>query len=186
MRETCASISQWSEDTFGPVTSNYVIAARANEEMAELLRALSKTDLSAIADVNSVADEAADVLIVLCRLAMQIDEDLGDFTPGDVRRRLEAPLLSIASCANVHLARLMFQLADNDHDPAVYESLLRVVNALYDMLAEMQVSPSQVIASKMATNRTRQWKMDGDGCGRHVRIDPVWSVPVIVAAEVPA
>ncbi len=167
MQETCASIAQWSEQTFGPVASNYVIATRANEEMAELLRALSNGDgLAAV-------EEAADVLIVLCRLAMRIEEDLGSFSPGDVRRKLDAPLISIASCANVYLARLMFQLADDDEHPMTYEHMLRVFNALYDLLAQMQVSPAKAIADKMAINRARTWTKDGDGCGRHVKISVV-------------
>lgn len=52
--ETWASIAQWCEDTFGPVTLKRT-AERANEEMIELLE---KPD-----DVI----EAADVLIVLSR-----------------------------------------------------------------------------------------------------------------------
>lgn len=72
--ETQKSISAWAEETFGPVSSNARIAARANEEMAELLRALTTDDGAA----GSAADEAADVLIVLYRLADRMGFDLAD------------------------------------------------------------------------------------------------------------
>jgi NTP pyrophosphatase (non-canonical NTP hydrolase) len=71
MRETQRSISDWAEQTFGPASSNMRVATRANEEMAELLRAL------AVDDNNSKAwDEMADVLIVLFRLADRTGIDL--------------------------------------------------------------------------------------------------------------
>ena len=60
--ETQATISTWANDTFGPSGSNARVAARANEEMAELLRALTADD--------------ADVLIVLYRLATRLGVDL--------------------------------------------------------------------------------------------------------------
>ena len=62
--ETQETISQWSADTFGAVVSNARVAARANEEMAELLRTLT-TD----GDDPAAGAEIADVVIVLYRLA---------------------------------------------------------------------------------------------------------------------
>jgi len=69
--ETQASISQWAEDAFGPSGSNARVAARANEEMAELLRALTANDQHPMA-----AEEVADILIVLYRLATRLGVDL--------------------------------------------------------------------------------------------------------------
>jgi len=43
-KETQETISQWAEETFGPVGSNASVAARANQEMSELLRALTSND----------------------------------------------------------------------------------------------------------------------------------------------
>ena len=63
--ETQFSISQWAESVFGSSGSNASVAARANEEMAELLRALTIDD----GDVAKAAEEMADVVIVLYRLA---------------------------------------------------------------------------------------------------------------------
>lgn len=71
MIESQFTIAAWAEETFGPATSNARIAARANEEMAELLRHLT-------ADDNHVeaAEEIADVIIVLCRLATRLGVNL--------------------------------------------------------------------------------------------------------------
>lgn len=70
-RETQASISRWADETFGPVSSNARVAARANEEMAELLRALTSDDAH-----PKAAEEVADVFIVLYRVATRLGVDL--------------------------------------------------------------------------------------------------------------
>lgn len=70
-RETQASISRWAFDTFGPASSNVRVATRANEEMAELLRALAADDKH-----PKAAEEIADVVIVLYRLATRLEVDL--------------------------------------------------------------------------------------------------------------
>lgn len=69
--ETQQSITDWANTTFGAAGSNARVAARANEEMAELLRALTADDASPKAAV-----EVADVLIVLYRLATRLGVDL--------------------------------------------------------------------------------------------------------------
>lgn len=71
MKETQESISQWANETFGVAGSNARVAARANEEMAELLRALT-------ADENhpKAAEEIADIVIVLSRLATRLGVDM--------------------------------------------------------------------------------------------------------------
>lgn len=65
------SISAWTEATFGPASSNARVAARANEEMAELLRALTSDD-----NHPRAVEEAADVVIILYRLAQRMGSDL--------------------------------------------------------------------------------------------------------------
>jgi NTP pyrophosphatase (non-canonical NTP hydrolase) len=69
--ETQQSISQWANDTFGPLTTNVRAAVRANEEMAELLRELAMDDTS-----PKAAAEIADVFIVLYRLADRMGVDV--------------------------------------------------------------------------------------------------------------
>jgi NTP pyrophosphatase (non-canonical NTP hydrolase) len=69
--ETQTTVSEWADETFGPSTSNVRVAVRTNEEMAELLRALS-TDESH----PKAAEEVADIVIVLYRLATRLGVDL--------------------------------------------------------------------------------------------------------------
>ena len=67
MKETQTTITQWANQTFGVSSSNVRVASRANEEMAELIRALTTDDYN-----PKAAEEIADVVIVLCRLATQL------------------------------------------------------------------------------------------------------------------
>ena len=72
-QETQGSVSMWADETFGAPSSNMSIGTRANEEMAELLRALAKGKSN-----DEVATEVADVVIVLYRLADRLGVDLGE------------------------------------------------------------------------------------------------------------
>ena len=69
MSETSATIAQWSNDTFGPVDVLDVVK-RAAEEFAELRAAVAMED-----GAEKIAEEIADVVIVLCRLAREYDTD---------------------------------------------------------------------------------------------------------------
>jgi len=71
MRETQHTISTWANQTFGEAGSNARVAARANEEMAELLRALTVDDQH-----QKAPEEVADIVIVLNRLATCLGFDL--------------------------------------------------------------------------------------------------------------
>jgi NTP pyrophosphatase (non-canonical NTP hydrolase) len=71
MIETQEAIAKWATQTFGSAVSLSRVAARANEEMAELLRATTGN-----ADGKMIAQEAADVVIVLFRLAELCGQDL--------------------------------------------------------------------------------------------------------------
>lgn len=69
--ETQKSISDWADSTFGPAGSNARVAARANEEMAELLRCLTADD-----NHPKAAEELADTVIVLQRLGTRMGVDI--------------------------------------------------------------------------------------------------------------
>ncbi|MFB3828938.1 MAG: nucleotide pyrophosphohydrolase [Bryobacteraceae bacterium] len=97
------AIGKWADATFGPAKTAAVIAARANVEMAELLRWLAK-DPSGLGD--NTADEAADVAIILFRLAHHCNFDL-----------------------------------------------------------------MEAVGRKMETNLKRRWASEGDGQGRHLRVE---------------
>lgn len=71
--ENQQSVARWIRDTFGPVPSNARIVSRANEEMAELLRTVTIDDSS-----PDLAEEMADVVIVLYRLAERLGVSLAD------------------------------------------------------------------------------------------------------------
>ena len=71
MDETQLSIARWAEAVFGPAPSPARLASRANEEMAELLRHATSDQPS-----EMLIEEAADVVIVLMRLAEIVGEDL--------------------------------------------------------------------------------------------------------------
>lgn len=77
-----AAIGKWADRTFGPAANAAIIAARANVEMAELLQWLSL-------DPNGMglhtAEEAADVVVVLFRLADHCRFDL----LAEVARKME-------------------------------------------------------------------------------------------------
>lgn len=69
--ENQKTIEEWRRATFGMPLSRMRIAVRANEEMAELLRALSTDD-----NDPKAASEIADVVIVLYSVAELLGVDL--------------------------------------------------------------------------------------------------------------
>lgn len=69
--ETQATVSEWAVQTFGGVGSNASCAARANQEMAELLTALVNDDAH-----PKAVEECADVVICLYRLVERLGGDL--------------------------------------------------------------------------------------------------------------
>ncbi len=71
MREDQTTIERWRTETFGPTSSTMRIAVRANEEMSELLRALSTDDGN-----PKAAEEVADIVIVLYGVATRLGVDL--------------------------------------------------------------------------------------------------------------
>jgi NTP pyrophosphatase (non-canonical NTP hydrolase) len=73
VKETQQTVSEWIENTFGPVGSNARVVARANEEMAELVRSVAIDD-----NHPDLGEEMADVLICLYRLAARTGVDLGE------------------------------------------------------------------------------------------------------------
>lgn len=80
LRETQQSISQWADATFGPVGSHARVVARANEEMAELLRAVTTDERH-----PKAGEEMADIIIVLCRLATRLGYDLDE----EIQRKMQ-------------------------------------------------------------------------------------------------
>ncbi len=68
--ETQQTVAAWGEDTFGPVADPSTLVERAVTEMTELKEA------AGAADPEAMAAEAADVVILLYRLAATQGFDL--------------------------------------------------------------------------------------------------------------
>jgi len=73
MRETSQTIHRWGRETFGEARSVRTYAQRAREELEELIEAIENDESS-----DSILAEAADVTILLHRLAAALDGDLSD------------------------------------------------------------------------------------------------------------
>ena len=164
--ETQSSISTWASDTFGEPGTLLRVLTRANEEMAELLR-----EITGDGNIDKVAREAADVLIVLFRVADRSGFRLVEYTPPKEYAD-DAPALDMARkfavWANLFLADAMGVKEGGFTDrlpillQKVYLSLHSACSVLgFDLLAEVD--------AKMAVNRARVWKKDGTGHGYHVR-----------------
>lgn len=84
MRETAETLEAWALETFGEAPSFSRIAARANVEMAELLRAAAVLDECAAEPEGpamdtlrrAVGEECADVALILARVAAKAGVDL--------------------------------------------------------------------------------------------------------------
>jgi NTP pyrophosphatase (non-canonical NTP hydrolase) len=74
-------VDRWATEIFGPPPSVPRIVGRANEEMAELVR-----EATCDGDLEKVAEEAADVLILLYRLASKIGVDLHEEVDRKMRK----------------------------------------------------------------------------------------------------
>lgn len=164
--ETQRSISAWCEATFGPVSSDIRVAARANEEMAELLEKLA-TDPAH----KGAAEEVADVVIVLARLATRLGldtETVAALEPADGA----TPALA-AALANRSMAATLRALAMPNHAGPEFIArghLACLVASLKSLAAVMGFDLQEEIDRKMDTNRhKRTWKLDGSGHGYHVR-----------------
>lgn len=70
--ETQESITRWGEETFGPVIEPAALARRTRLEVDELIDALEKGDM------REATQEAADILILLSRLAQILGFNLAD------------------------------------------------------------------------------------------------------------
>ena len=160
MRETQVSISQWATDTFGPASSNARVCARANEEMAELLRALTSDQ------PEKAVEEAADVVIVLYRLAERLGRALTwdrDFSYCTGWKPLQS-----ACQANNCLAEALQLLAAGSGMGAM-DGIEEAVYFLATLLQRLGSDLETEIDRKMITNRARAWKVTDDGHGYHVR-----------------
>jgi NTP pyrophosphatase (non-canonical NTP hydrolase) len=161
-------ISKWQDDTFGPPSSNARSAARANEEMAELLAALTVDD-----NHPKAAEEAADIVIVLYRPMTLLGKNMNT----EIERLVPAfglPETSnarLAAHANEAMAELLAVLTIDDEHPKASDKIAGVVIILYVLAARLGKDMDEEIARKMEINRARTWKLADAGHGYHVKAD---------------
>lgn len=159
MRETQQSISDWANTTFGPSGSDLRVWARTNEELAELLRLLTTDGF----DWPKAAEEAADTLIVLCRLGVRVGANL-DFRGQSVNLSLVG--LGLNAHAWLHSVAKDLEIGNQGGAAA---SLVQVVAALCQIIRTLGRDPQAEIDRKMEINRAREWRLDGSGHGYHVK-----------------
>jgi hypothetical protein len=179
MRETQQSISTWAAETFGPAGSDLRVAGRANEEMAELVRAAT-----ADAPIDQIIEECADVLIVLARLGDRLSQPLdleipavGDFGP-------DINVAGAVVTVNVDLANLLDDLAMGAPSETTRDLVLDVWDGIKGVIVMAGGNAAEAVTARMAINRRRVWKKTGDGHGYHRR-DKVTEMVAAAAAGVP-
>lgn len=80
----------------------------------------------------------------------------------------EARLLA---SANTHLAYLYADAASRDDSRALVGGVVTVAVWTYRTALSLGIDLDKALDAKMVVNRGRQWKLDGSGCGYHVRKD---------------
>jgi hypothetical protein len=155
--ETQKSVADWCEQTFGPARDARRVLVRANLEMAELLNALDTG-----APAEKVAEEAADVLIVLSRLGERHEVNLW------VTVEETNSSTGWAFLANEKMADLLRVAAYGVHHTLPMLSVRELAHYLALLTSGLGVDLAEAIDRKMVVNRARAWKLDGTGCGQHV------------------
>ncbi len=161
MTETQQTISQWACDTFGEPSSDLRIVVRANEEMAELLKALSADD-----DHPKVPEECADIAIVLTRFAERRGFEL--FQPWNYPVTGRENNFVIVLGINREMNHLMS--AARTGAPSIIRCG-RIISGLRAICRRLSTTLSIEIDRKMKINRARQWNLTGDGHGYHIKLD---------------
>ena len=159
--ETQKTISDWQVATFGAVGSNYSYALRAAEEMVELMQAIERGDPAA-----RIAEEAADVAIVLAGLGERMGRDL---FAGNRAAKLRVTLPLRAAWCNERLAAgIWFMAFSFPSSGDCSHMLAQCVAGLADLCRLLGEDLRLAIDRKMRVNRARVWTLRGDGHGDHV------------------
>lgn len=163
--ETQATITKWCEETFGEVSSNFDLATRVNEEMAEMLAAFRTEE-----GRRKVPEEAADVVITITRLATRLGAALDFTSPSEGSPRFTAKRWAIL--ANMHAAAILDRLERDDDDPTTAGRICDLVWECFRAGEASGVNLQDAIDAKMRVNRyERKWRRDGTGQGYHIRAD---------------
>jgi len=161
--ETIESIAAWQDATFGPVQSRARSIARANEELAELIRAWTSNE-----PPEKIIAEAADVVIVLCALAWMMrakDEEVSlDFLgDGIIQPRHAVP--AMAKC----MAFALNQVTEDIIPFSLHVTVMYIMSYAKGLVAALGGKLQDAVDAKMVINRARQWKHDGTGHAYHMK-----------------
>jgi len=163
MRESTASIAAWADETFGGAASLFRVACRANEELAELLRAISAGQ-----PTDKIAEEAADVAIVLCRVGHQTGTDILECAAHWLAGKRQGAAAQHAIDANRQMASLL-ALTMESNGTGLRVTLIQIVGSLINVCHAFGKNLFEEIDRKMEVNHSREWKTDGTGHGYHKR-----------------
>jgi NTP pyrophosphatase (non-canonical NTP hydrolase) len=162
MRLNQSMICNWTESTFGSAAD--LALARANEELAEGLRAIT-----AGKPFEDVAEKVADVAIVLCRAASLAHIELRRVE--DSRRT--GPATTWMALHLFHqVGRELLDAIEHAEDPAEFGTRFHIRAAyagLGDLARQLGFGLWDRIDARMAINCERVWRQDGTGRGYHVR-----------------
>lgn len=164
--ETMHSIARWADETFGPAASMFRVATRANEELAECLRAVAAKQ-----PYEKIIEEAADTLIVLCRVGVMLNIPDTNFSEWSGMTRSAGNIRSRVLGANKDMSRLLYAIEYWSASDLI-ELFGSVVMDIKAVAEAADVSLQGTIDAKMKINRQRAWKLDGTGHGYHVRQEP--------------
>ncbi|HVJ31606.1 MAG TPA: hypothetical protein VND94_00705 [Terriglobia bacterium] len=164
MTETQETITAWANETFGPIASIERGITRANLEMAEALHELTSDHDDWR---ERLIAECADVLIVLARVASCAMETVTIPT----RSMIAFPAHTLAShalgVANTELARL-YLIAAEANLPTTRVHISYTWNKVKAVIEFLGGDAQAAIDAKMAINRARQWRRDGQGHAFHI------------------
>jgi NTP pyrophosphatase (non-canonical NTP hydrolase) len=167
VNETQKTISDWAMKTFGMPSSLPSIAARANIELAELISAMEK------GDTGGVAEEAADVVIILYRLAdragitlhMPSDQGALDFNRGCTAAMLNSMAQVMYAAQSLEALRITNRGYVMIHDIVSLDGMVEHLAAIAHDFGE---GLQEEINRKMKINRQRKWQVDKHGMAQHI------------------
>jgi len=141
--------------------------------MSELVRIVtaSAPDFSDPAVVDHIAEEAADVAIVLTRLAELVGmNDLLDSSNASAHPAVGNKFcVRLTAETNAIFAALLTDLANNKPNTTIQFRLMETVANLGRVCQSVGRDLDVAIDLKMITNHNRKWMRDGAGHGHHVR-----------------
>jgi hypothetical protein len=164
MRFNQATICDWAESAFGPATDLARVLARADDELAEGIRAIT-----AGKPFEDVAKKVADVAIVLCRAASLAHIELRRVEDS---RRTGPGTTWMALHLFRQVGRELLDAIEHAEDPAEFGTRFHIRAAyagLGDLARQLGFGLWDRIDARMAINDDRRWRRDGSGHGYRSR-----------------